>query len=112
MRFASGAMGHFACGFQTPLGCNYELAGTKGRLFVEDGMIPPGDRECVIRHFHGPWNEHCDEIRVPVANSYRNMVEDFADALLLARPPRFPMTESVANSEAIDRVLADAAPKA
>jgi hypothetical protein len=49
---------------------------------------------------------------VPVANSYRNMVEDFADALLLARPPRFPMTESVANSEAIDRVLADAAPKA
>jgi predicted dehydrogenase len=51
-------------------------------------------------------NGHPDEVIVPAADQYQRMVEDFADALLLGRPPRYAPQDAVANMAAIDLLYA------
>ena len=41
-------------------------------------------------------------ITIPPANSYTLMAEDFADALLQGRPPKYPPGDGVANMRVID----------
>lgn len=104
MQFPSGATGHFDAGLRAYRANTYEIRGTTGRILVEQGFVPH-DNDGVIRVWTGD-----DEraITIPAANSYTLMVEDFADALLRGRAPRFAPSDAVANMRAIDALLASA----
>ena len=59
----------------------------------------------IVRHWQGDsYTEHV----IPAVDQYRLMVEDFADALLDGRPPRFAPSDAVSNMAVVDRLLADA----
>ncbi len=105
LAFPSGALGHFDCGLRQQWLHTYELRGTEGRLLVEKGFTLQPHEEGFIRWWRG---DDYQEIRLPAVNHYTLMAEDFADALLHQRPPRFPAEDGVATMRVIDRLLADA----
>ncbi|MBZ0282660.1 MAG: Gfo/Idh/MocA family oxidoreductase [Anaerolineae bacterium] len=101
VQFPSGAIGHFDCGLRGYRTHTYEIRGTEGRILVERGFtMEPGD-EHIIRWWHG---DDYEEVRTPMANHFTLMAEDFADALLTGRQPRYPATDAVHNMRAIDMV--------
>jgi predicted dehydrogenase len=108
LRFPSGVLGHFDCGVRAQHNHSYELRGTKGRIFVEQGFVMPADSATRIRVWENKAYGQDDyrEIAVPPANHYTLMAEDFADALLTARPPRYLPTDGVANMRVIDQLKA------
>lgn len=103
--FPSGAVGHFDCSLRTNFRHTYELRGTEGRITVDEAFVMSADNSTIIRHWHGG-DYH--EITIPPANSYTLMAEDFADALLNNRPPRYDPQDGVNNMAVIDRLLAAA----
>jgi len=105
LAFPSGALGSLTCTLRTEFGCCYDVYGTEGRIFVEKGVVPGADSEAMIRR----WADYrCEETVVPAANHYLLMVEDFAEAVLRGRPPRFDPQDAVRNLDVIDRLLASA----
>lgn len=105
LSFPSRVLGHFDCSFRLQWTHTYELRGTEGRIVVEQGFVVPPDNESIIRYWH---SDQYEEIKIPAANSYTLMAEDFADALLNKRPPKFPPQDGVRNMEVIDRLYASA----
>ncbi len=105
LAFPSGVLGHFDCGLRTSFKNGYEIRGSQGRIVVESGFTMNPNSETIIRHWHG--SDH-QEIAIAPANSYTLMAEDFADALMNQRPPRFMPQDAVSNMEMIDRLLAAA----
>lgn len=103
MGFPSGAVGHFDCSLRLPWRHSYDIRGTNGRILVEEGFVMNPEAETVIHHWQG---EHHQEIVIPPANHYTIMVEDFADALLDSRPPRFSPQNGVDNMRVLDRLYA------
>jgi len=83
----------------------YDIRGTKGRILVENGFVIPPTQDTKIRYWSGG---NYDEIIIPMANEYTLMAEDFADALLKGRPPRFPVQESVNQMAVLDRLIESA----
>jgi predicted dehydrogenase len=105
LSFPSGALGHFDSSLRLQFTHTYELRGTKGRILVEQAFVVPPDRDTVICCWRGSGYE---EIRVPPANSYTLMGEDFADALLNSRPPKYLPQDAVRNMQALDRLYTSA----
>lgn len=105
LQFPSGIIGHFDCGLRGYRTHTYEIRGTEGRIVVERGFtMEPGD-EHIIRWWHG---DAYEEIRTPAANHFTLMAEDFADALMTGRQPRYPVVDAIHNMRAIDLVMAAA----
>lgn len=104
LMFPSGAVGHFDAGLRAFRAHNYEIRGTTGRIVVDEAFVPH-DNATVIRWWNG---DDYREIPIPQTNAYTLMVEDFADALLNNRPPKFPPSDAVANMRVIDALLASA----
>lgn len=100
--FPSGIVGHFDCGLRTYRTHTYEVRGTEGRILVEKGFTMEPDDEPVIRCWRG---DDYEEIKIAPANHFSLMAEDFADALLESRPPRFPAQDAVHNMRAIEMLL-------
>ncbi len=105
LSFPSGVLGHFDSGLRTSLKHGYEIRGSGGRILVEEGFGIDPTRPTTIRHWQGG---RYNEITIPAANHYTLMAEDFADALLNNRPPRFPPQDGVRNMAVLDRLLATA----
>lgn len=105
LQFPSGTLAHFDCGLRQHTTHSYELRGTGGRILVESGFTVQPTEAPVIRLWQG---DSYQEITIPAVNHYTLMAEDFADALLNKRPPRFPAQDGVENMRVIDRLLADA----
>ncbi len=103
--FPSGAVGHFDCSLRTSFRHTYELRGTEGRITVDEAFVMSADKSTMIRQWRGG-DYH--EITIPPANSYTLMAEDFAEALLDNRPPRYDPQDGVNNMAVIDRLLAAA----
>lgn len=103
--FASGAVAHFDCGLRSYRTHTYEVRGTRGRILVPEGFVMDPGAGTVIRHWQGT---RYDEIDIGPADHYQLMVEDFADALLAGRAPRFAPQDAVANMRVIDSLLAAA----
>jgi xylose dehydrogenase (NAD/NADP) len=103
--FPSGVLGVFDCSMRTPDRQMIEIRGTKGRIVVDLAFVPPEDEAATFQLWRGG---EVEMIAIPPANQYQLMVEDFADALLNDRPPRFPPEDGVANMRVIDRLLASA----
>jgi len=106
VRFPSGVLGHFDCSFRSHFTQTYEIRGTKERILVESAFRPDVVNEVLIRRWGADGSY--EQIKVDNPNQYTLMVEDFADALLNKRSPRFPIQDSIANMRAIDHVLAAA----
>lgn len=108
LSFPSGVLGHFDCSLRLHWSHTYEIRGTQGRILVEQAFVVPPDNVTIIRYWHG---SAYDEIKIPPANSYTLMGEDFASALLDKRPPKYPPQDAVRNMETLDRLYAAAGVK-
>jgi xylose dehydrogenase (NAD/NADP) len=105
LAFPGGALGHFDCGLRAYRTHTYEIRGTEGRILVESGFVMEPNEAPTIRYWQG---DQYEEIPIPAANHYTLMAEDFADALLNSRPPRFSGQDGVYNMRAIDMLVANA----
>jgi predicted dehydrogenase len=101
--FPSGAVGHFDCSLRTAFANTYEIRGTDGRIRVNEAFVMVPDKETLIEHWQGG---AYSRITIPPANSYTLMAEDFADALIHNRPPRYLPQDGVNNMRVIDLLKA------
>lgn len=103
--FPSGAVGHFDCGFRTFRANFCEVRGSDGRIVAEPVFNMEPDYAPTLRLWRG---ETYETISVPAANHYTLMAEDFAEALLENRPPRYAPEDGIRNMQAIDLLYAAA----
>lgn len=104
LAFPSGVLGHFASGLSHFRGHSYTITGSTGRIRVDEAFVPEPGAETVIHHWR---DDRHSTISIPGADHYQLMVEDFADALIEARPPRYTPEDAVANMRVIDRLKRD-----
>lgn len=104
LRFPSGVLGHFDAGLRTYRNHTYEVRGSEGCIQLEESFTPYA-QNTIIRVWRG---EDYREIVVPDADQYQLMVEDFGDALLQGRPPKFAPQDAVRNMRALDWLIASA----
>lgn len=114
LQFPSGALAHFDCSIRTHFTQVYDIRGTAGRILVEKAFVPfrpDPEADIIIKYWNsspGIEKHTYEEIQIPRVNQYTLMVEDFADALLNNRAPRFPIEDAINNMRLIDRLLASA----
>jgi predicted dehydrogenase len=114
LRFPGGALAHFDCSVRTHFAQTVEVRGDRGRIFLERAFVPfrPDPEAGVIirwwKSTPGIEKHEYEEIEVGKPNQYTLMAEDFADALLLNRPPRFPIEDAIAQARALDMLYAAA----
>jgi xylose dehydrogenase (NAD/NADP) len=99
LRYPTGLMANIQSGFSTQRRVFSEIIGTEGVLEVP-GTFQGEDQPLVL--FVG---DERREIPVPPSDRYVLEVEDFADAVISGRPPRFSLVETVRNAEVLDRLL-------
>ncbi len=103
LKFPSGVIGHFDCGLRAHRQQSYRLKGSSGTIAVPTSFTPDKNSATVVQHWQGDnYREH----EVPAIDHYRLMVEDFSDALLNGRAPRFLPGDAVLNMEVVDEILA------
>lgn len=106
LHFASGLLAHFDSGLRSFGRQQYTVTGVQGRLQVADAFRPderPGVVQVVYKDRDNP-----ETISVPATNQYTLMVEDFADAILSKRPPRFDPEDGVQNMRVLDALAQSA----
>jgi predicted dehydrogenase len=104
LHFPNGLLAHFECGMRVNSEQQYTLFGDKGRLHVDEAFRPD-DRPQTIRVVYG---DHVETFPIPVINQYTLLVEDFADAILNKRPPRFAPEDGVQNMRVLDALALSA----
>jgi predicted dehydrogenase len=105
LEFPSGALAHFGCGFDAVFNSSYEILGDKGRILAETGFVAEPDAEQTVHVWRGSKHE---AIAIPGVDHYQLMAEDFADALLNGRPPRYDPQDAVENMRVLDRLYVSA----
>ncbi len=103
LKFPSGVIGHFDCGLRAHRQQSYRLKGATGSIVVASSFTPDKQKDTIVQHWRG---DQLTEHVIPPIDHYQLMVEDFADALLTRRPPRFPPSDAVRNMEVVDKLLA------
>ncbi len=105
LEFPSGVIGHFDCGLRSFGQHSYTLKGSRGMIVVPQSFVIDKAADGIVRH----WGEQgLTEHVIPAVDQYQLMVEDFADALLMGRPPRFAPSDAVNNMLVVDKLLAQA----
>lgn len=107
LQFPSGILGHFDASLRTTYTHTYEVRGTEGRIILPESYVPDyaSGEPTYIHYWKG---SDYEAIEIPAADHYQIMVEDFADALLNNRPPRFDPQDAVHNMRVIDMLLQSA----
>ncbi len=105
LEFPSGVIGHFDSGLRAYRQNAYTLKGSAGMIAVPTSFVPDKSADTLVQHWQG---DDCAEHVIPAVDHYQLMVEDFADALLDGRPPRFAPSDAVSNMVAVDALLAQA----
>lgn len=109
LEFPSGALGHLDASLRLPYTHTYEIRGTKGRIQVPTSYVPNYlSGEPTTIHYLRADNLDLDIIEIPATDHYQVMVEDFADALINNRPPKFDPQDGVENLRVTDMLLASA----
>jgi predicted dehydrogenase len=101
LQFPSGLMAHFDCGLRSFRVHMYEIRGSEGRIVVPEGFVM-NPEETTVHYWH---HDDYEAMKVPAANHYTLMVEDFADALINLRPPRFLAQDAVDNMWVVDQII-------
>ena len=105
LEFPSGVLGHFDSSLRTFGTHTYEIRGTEGRIRVDEAFVPNLTESTRVHVWQA---DHYAEVHINAGNQYTFMVEDFADALMNNRPPRFDPQDAVENMRVIDRLYAAA----
>ena len=92
LRFPSGALAQFDCGFRAPFRTEIEIVGSEGTLRVPRPFKPGASEAFVLTR-----GDTTETIPVVGQELYLGEVEDMADAVLLGRPPRIGLGESRGN---------------
>jgi D-xylose 1-dehydrogenase (NADP+, D-xylono-1,5-lactone-forming) len=105
LTFPSGTFGHFDSSLRTHFSNQYDIRGTKGRVFVGESFVPGADATTIVHHWSA---DGLQTYRIEPANQYTLMIEDFDDALLNNHAPRFDPYDGVKTMQAIDMLYASA----
>ena len=105
LTFPSGVIGVFDCGLRAHRQQSVRFKGTAGSIILPSSFTPDKDKATIVEQWNG---ETLTEHVVPPVDQYQLMVEDFADALLTGREPRFPASDAVQNMRLVDRLYAAA----
>ena len=100
LHYPSGAIAALHCGFNAHTRVRAEIVGTKGVLEVTDPFLDQAGSLALIQGVERR------EIAIAQSDRYRAEVEDFADAILSARAPLFPLAETVRNAQVLDLLFA------
>jgi predicted dehydrogenase len=103
LRFPSGALAQFDCGFRAPFRTEIEIVGSEGTLRVPRPFKPGVGEALLLTR-----GETTETIAVAGQELYLGEVEDMADAVLLGRPPRIGFGESRGNCVALLALLQSA----
>ncbi len=105
LEFPSGVIGHFESGLRAYRQHSYTLKGSSGMITVPTSFVPDKTADTIVQHWQDDdYTEHI----IPAIDHYQLMAEDFADALLNERAPRFPPADAVNNMVVVDALLAGA----
>ncbi len=96
LRFPSGALVQFDCGFQAPFRTRIEIVGSEGTLTVPRPFKPVGTASFVLKR-----GETEQVVETSGPELYLGELEDLADAALLGRPPRVSLADTRANTAAL-----------
>ncbi len=102
LRYPGGVTAALHCGFNAHARILSEIIGTKGALEIPVTFLGNAGHLTLIS------GDQRTEIAVPESDRYRLQAEDFADAILLKRPPLLTTTETLRNMELLDRLYATA----
>jgi predicted dehydrogenase len=102
LEFPSGVYGHFDASLRAHRIHSYEIRGTEGRIVLPESYTPAYDSPTMIHFWQG---NHYEAIEVEAVDQYQLMVEDFADAFINSRPPKFDPQDAVENMRVIDMLL-------
>jgi predicted dehydrogenase len=103
MRFASGLLAQFDCGFRAPYRTALEIVGTKGSLELGSPFKPAGGEWIKVKR-----GDSVDLLRSPEYELYRGEIEDMERAVLDGQPPRISLENSRANVATILALLESA----
>jgi D-xylose 1-dehydrogenase (NADP+, D-xylono-1,5-lactone-forming) len=92
MRFASGLLAQFDCGFRAPYRTLVEIVGTRGAIELNSPFKPAGGEWIKIKR-----GDSVDKIRSPEYELYRGEIEDMERAVLDGQTPRISLENSRAN---------------
>jgi predicted dehydrogenase len=95
LRYSSGVLGVFDCGFQEPFRSEAEIAGTEGTLIIERPYpIAPQSSRLLLR---GRSEDGTRVVAVAEKDAYQCEVDALAAAVLDGTPPAVPLRSSRAN---------------
>ncbi|MEM1096509.1 MAG: Gfo/Idh/MocA family oxidoreductase [Bacteroidota bacterium] len=97
MRFPSGVLAQFDCGFNAPFRMEMELVGTEARMVLPKAFKPTDDTPILI--YRG--DDAPEVIEAPGNLLYLDEVDDLVAAALDGTPPLLSLAESRANVAAI-----------
>ncbi len=103
LRFASGLLAQFDCGFRAPYRTVMEIVGTKGAIELESPFKPSGEQWIKIKR-----GESVELLRAPDFDLYRGEIEDMEQAALGGQTPRVSLESSRANVATIVALLRSA----
>jgi len=89
MRFESGVLAQFVCGFASPFRTSMEIIGSKGTLGVPVPFHPGASDK-----IHLQVGDDAETIEIPDQELYIGEVEDMAEAVLLGKEPRMSLADS------------------
>jgi predicted dehydrogenase len=104
MRFASGLLAQFDCGFRAPYRTSIEVVGTKGSIELASPFKPAGGDWIQVKH--GDRTEMIESPRID--HLYQGEIEDMERAVLDGQAPRISLDNSRANVAAILALLESA----
>lgn len=102
LEFPGGMRGHFDASLRSHRVHTYEVRGSTGRILLPESYTPAHDSATSIHYWSGDKHE---VLTIEPVDQYQLMVEDFADALINNRPPRFDPQDAVNNMKVIDNLL-------
>jgi predicted dehydrogenase len=94
LRYSSGVLGAFDCGFQEPFRSTAEVAGTEGTLVVEHPYPIAPESRLLLRNRH---QSTAEEVPVPKIDAYRCEVDALTAAVLDGATLAVPLSSSRAN---------------
>lgn len=101
LQFADHVLAQVDCSIESFERSRAEIVGSEGVIVLENPWFPGQDRgEIVV--FRDAKEER---FSTPGGNGYHLEVQDFADAVLTGRPPRWTVDDAVSNMAAIDALL-------
>ena len=103
LRFASGLVAQFDCGFRAPYRTAIEIVGTQGSIELGSPFKPAGGEWIKITR-----GDSAELLRSPEYELYRGEIEDMEQAILGGQAPRISLENSRANVATILALLESA----